>query len=65
MDENRKRTMNEAIEAVRALKGKELKVILVSENELKVVDLPEYGHTVLYSSGGNVVRMEVTTSEKI
>lgn len=59
------RTMNEAVAAIKALKGKELKAIIVSENELKVIDLPEYGSTILHSQGGKVTRLETTTSEKL
>lgn len=65
MRNNRKITMNEAEETIKALKGKELKVIIVSENELKVIDLPEYGSTILHSQGGKVTRLETTTSEKL
>lgn len=59
------RTMDEAVATIEALKGKELKVIIVSENELKVVDLPQFGSTILHSQAGKVVRLETTTSEKL
>lgn len=57
--------MNEAVAAIKALKGKDLKAIIVSENELKVIDLPEYGSIILHSQGGKVTRLETTTSEKL
>lgn len=57
--------MNEAVATIKALKGKDLKAIIVSENELKVIDLPEYGSTILHSQAGKVVRLETTVSKKL